>query len=77
MRAFGRTGGGGLLASRLPDGREKAGHSLPPVCSGGDVSKDVQDLQMPSGESPSIKRLAGIKGVGERRGLYQVSGPAY
>lgn len=64
MKAFGRTGARGLLASRLPDGRENAGHSSPPVCSGGNDSKDVQDLQMPSGESPSHKELGRVEGEG-------------
>lgn len=47
------------------------------LCSGGNVSKDVQDLQMPSGESPSHKEIGGDERVGERRGLYQISSPAY
>ena len=47
---------------------ENAGHLSPPMCAGGHVSKDVQDLQTPSGESPSREEeRARIKGT-ERTG---------
>lgn len=42
---------------------ENAGHLSPPMCAGGHVSKDAQDFQMPSGESPSREEIARIKGT--------------